>query len=90
VTAAVDELVKLDTAEEVARWLRVSHGVTTRHIHQWARRGRIKRYPGGLYNAKEIADWLDDGRDTRMDAVRRGVSATGQTRDTFPVKPPLP
>lgn len=49
----------LDTAEEVARWLRVSHGVTVRQIHQWARRGRIKRYPGGLYSMTEVADYLD-------------------------------
>lgn len=76
--------ILLDTADEIARWLRVSHGVTPRQIHQWARRGRITRYPGNRYNAAEIVDWLDHGRDTRMVAVQRGVSAAGQTRDTVP------
>lgn len=73
----------LDTAEEVARWL-VRYGVTPRHIHQWARRGRITRYPGNLYCAVEVADWFDNGRDTRMDDIRRGVSTAGQSRDTVP------
>lgn len=53
----------LDTAEEVARWLRVSPYT----IRSWARRGHITRYPGDRYSAIEAADYLDHrpDRDTR-------------------------
>lgn len=48
-------VVLLDTAEEVARWLRVSPHT----IRSWARRGHITRYPGDRYVATEAADYLD-------------------------------
>lgn len=68
----------LDTADEVAHWLR-RYGVTVRHIHQWARRGHITRHPGNLYCAREIADWYDYRRNARMDDVRRGIDASQVT-----------
>ena len=62
--------IKLDTAEDLAYWLRVKPAT----IRMWAWRGHITRYPGGLYSGAEILRWIDHGRDTRMDEVRRGVA----------------
>lgn len=56
----------LDTAEEVAHWLRVSPHT----IRSWARRGHINRYPGDRYNAVEAADYLDQRPDVN---TRRGA-----------------
>lgn len=59
----------LDTAEEVARWLRVSPHT----IRSWARRGHITRHPGDRYNAVEAADYLDQ-RTTADNARARHVA----------------
>lgn len=68
-SAALDESKLLDTPERVAYWLRADYpGITPAQLKQWARRGRIKRYPGERYEAKEVADYLD-GR-TTSDAAR--------------------
>lgn len=50
----------LDSADEVARWLRVH----PRTVRSWARRGHITRYPGDRYSALEAATYLEN-RDTR-------------------------
>lgn len=63
----------LDTAVEIARWLHHSDGVNVRMINQWARRGRITRHPGNLYDAMEIVRYLEELRDTRMLDVRSGI-----------------
>jgi hypothetical protein len=79
----------LDTADECCRWL-VRYRVTPRQIRDWARRGRITRYPGDRYIAAEIADYLE--RRSNADH-RRAVAvylrsashtATMWTRDASP------
>lgn len=57
----------LDTADEVARWLRVSPHT----IRSWARRGHITRYPGDRYSALEAADYLDARNDTDTNRARK-------------------
>lgn len=61
-------MLLLDTAEEVARWLRVS----PRTVRKWAARGHITRYPGDRYSAVEAADYLD----------HRSPADTGRARRT--------
>lgn len=61
----------LDTAEEVARWLRASHRVSPHTIRSWARRGHITRYPGDLYNAMEAVDYLERRTQTNTKRATR-------------------
>lgn len=80
--------IKLDSAEECARWL-VRYGVTPRQIRDWARRGNITRH-GDLYELREIADYLDNrpDADKRRAAARTlhsvTMSATMRARDASP------
>jgi hypothetical protein len=81
--------IKLDTADECARWL-VRYGVTPRQIRDWARRGKITRHPGDRYEAREIANYLDNRpeSDKRRAAVSHLRSArwtaTMTSRDASP------
>lgn len=63
--------VLLDTAEEVARWLRVS----PRTVRSWARRGYITRHPGDRYSAVEAADYLDGRSNADTRRAQRGGGA---------------
>lgn len=66
------EVVLLDTAEEIARWL-PGRGITPRQLRQWAKRGHITRYPGDLYRALEVADYLEKRPDSNQ---RRAAAMT--------------
>lgn len=62
--------IKLDTAEECARWLRVD----VRTIRMWGRRGVVKSH-GGLFEMVELAAYVDRRAATAR-PVRRGCCAT--------------
>lgn len=65
-------IVLLDTAEECSRWL-IRYGATPRQLRQWARRGHITRHPGDLYDALEVAAYLEGRSEVdkrRSDGVR--------------------
>lgn len=64
--------ILLDTADEVARWLRVS----PRTVRSWARRGLITRYPDDRYSAVEAADYLDSRSLADTSRARRGGGAS--------------
>lgn len=82
-------MLLLDSADEVARWL-IRYGVTPRQIRDWARRGRITRYPGDRYEACEVADYLDNRPEADRRRAMRGalrsvtMSATMTPRDASP------
>lgn len=52
--------IKLDTAEECARWLRVD----VRTIRMWGRRGVVTTH-GGLFEMVEVAAYVDKRAATR-------------------------
>jgi hypothetical protein len=79
VAAVTASAVLLDTAEEVARWLRHQHPtVTPRNIRQWAKRGHITRHPCDLYVAIEVVDYLEQ----RPDIDRRRASALARCAES--------
>lgn len=80
---------KLDTADECARWLRHSHGVTPRQIRDWARRGRITRH-GDLFCAAEIADYLDGRSDADHRRAVIGHLRSGKRTATMSASRAIP
>lgn len=62
----------LDTAEEVARWLRVSPYT----IRSWARRGYIHRFPGDRYYAIEAVEYLEKRSQLNDSRARRKATAS--------------
>lgn len=70
----------LDPADEVVRWIRRDHPhVSRRNLRQWADRGHITRHPGDLYDAVEVADYLD-GRSVADRNRAAGVARCAASR----------
>jgi len=82
----------LDTPDDVVRWLRADHPhISRRNLRQWADRGHITRHPGDLYNAVEVAGYLErrSPADRSRSIARRSLrsvttSETVAPRDASP------